>query len=163
MSDESTHPKDDTDIHQLDEDTVARIAAGEVVERPASAVKELVENSLDADASSVEVTVEEGGTELIRVADDGAGMSEADVRAAVREHTTSKIDGLEDLESGVATLGFRGEALHTIGSVSRVTIRSRPRGRTVRGRNSPTRAGMSSRSSRRAVRRERRSKSRTSL
>jgi len=128
MSDESTHPKDDTDIHQLDEDTVARIAAGEVVERPASAVKELVENSLDADASSVEVTVEEGGTELIRVADDGAGMSEADVRAAVREHTTSKIDGLEDLESGVATLGFRGEALHTIGSVSRVTIRSRPRG-----------------------------------
>ncbi|TMT87697.1 DNA mismatch repair endonuclease MutL [Haloterrigena sp. H1] len=116
-----------TDIHQLDEDTVARIAAGEVVERPASAVKELVENSLDADASSVDVTVEDGGTELIRVADDGHGMSEADLRAAVREHTTSKIDGLEDLESGVATLGFRGEALHTIGSVSRLTIRSRPR------------------------------------
>ncbi|MDQ2050497.1 DNA mismatch repair endonuclease MutL [Natronolimnohabitans sp. A-GB9] len=117
----------DTDIRQLDEDTVARIAAGEVVERPASAVKELVENSLDADADSVDVTVEAGGTELIRVADDGHGMTEADVRAAVREHTTSKIDGLEDLESGVATLGFRGEALHTIGSVSRVTIQSRPR------------------------------------
>ncbi|MXV63052.1 DNA mismatch repair endonuclease MutL [Natronorubrum sp. JWXQ-INN-674] len=117
----------DTHIHQLDEDTVARIAAGEVVERPASAVKELVENSLDADADTVDVTVEDGGTELIRVADDGRGMSEADVRAAVREHTTSKIDGLEDLESGVATLGFRGEALHTIGSVSRVTIESRPR------------------------------------
>ncbi|MDF9744491.1 DNA mismatch repair endonuclease MutL [Natrinema salsiterrestre] len=128
MSDESTPSQHDTDIHQLDEDTVARIAAGEVVERPASAVKELVENSLDADASSVDVTVEAGGTELIRVADDGAGMSEADVRAAVREHTTSKIDGLEDLESGVATLGFRGEALHTIGSVSKLTIRSRPRG-----------------------------------
>ncbi|SER13253.1 DNA mismatch repair endonuclease MutL [Natrinema salaciae] len=127
MSDESTPPQNDTDIHQLDEDTVARIAAGEVVERPASAVKELVENSLDADADTVDVTVEEGGTELIRVADDGRGMSEADVRAAVREHTTSKIDGLEDLESGVATLGFRGEALHTIGSVSRLTIRSRPR------------------------------------
>ncbi|QCC59473.1 DNA mismatch repair endonuclease MutL [Natrinema thermotolerans] len=121
-------PQDDTEIRQLDEDTVARIAAGEVVERPASAVKELVENSLDADADSVDVTVEAGGTELIRVVDDGRGMSEADLRAAVREHTTSKIDGLEDLESGVATLGFRGEALHTIGSVSRMTIRSRPRG-----------------------------------
>ncbi len=116
----------ETDIHQLDDDTVARIAAGEVVERPASAVKELVENSLDADASSVDVTVEEGGAELIRVADDGAGMSEADLRAAVRQHTTSKIEGLEDLETGVATLGFRGEALHTIGSVSRLTIKSRP-------------------------------------
>ncbi|AGB30631.1 DNA mismatch repair protein MutL [Natrinema pellirubrum DSM 15624] len=121
-------PQDDTEIRQLDEDTVARIAAGEVVERPASAVKELVENSLDADADSVDVTVEAGGTDLIRVADDGRGMSEADLRAAVREHTTSKIDGLEDLESGVATLGFRGEALHTIGSVSRMTIRSWPRG-----------------------------------
>ncbi|SDR35768.1 DNA mismatch repair endonuclease MutL [Natronobacterium texcoconense] len=118
---------DDTDIHELDEDTVARIAAGEVVERPASAVKELVENSLDADASRVEVAVEEGGTESIRVADDGHGMTEADLRAAVRQHTTSKIEGLEDLESGVRTLGFRGEALHTIGSVSRLTIRSRPR------------------------------------
>ncbi|MFC6768662.1 DNA mismatch repair endonuclease MutL, partial [Natrinema soli] len=127
MSDESTHPQNDTDIHQLDEDTVARIAAGEVVERPASAVKELVENSLDADASSVDVTVEAGGTELIRVADDGQGMSEADVRAAVREHTLTELDGLEELESGVATLGFRGEALHTIGSVSRMAIRSRPR------------------------------------
>lgn len=127
MSDESTPSDDETDIHQLDDDTVARIAAGEVVERPASAVKELVENSLDADASSIDVTVEAGGTERIRVADDGHGMSEADVRAAVREHTTSKIDGLEDLESGVATLGFRGEALHTIGSVSHMTVRSRPR------------------------------------
>ncbi|WP_408957394.1 DNA mismatch repair endonuclease MutL [Natrinema sp. 74] len=125
MSDEST--PSETDIHRLDDDTVARIAAGEVVERPASAVKELVENSLDADADSVDVTVEAGGTDLIRVADDGHGMSEADLRVAVREHTTSKIDGLEDLESGVATLGFRGEALHTIGSVSRLTIRSRPR------------------------------------
>ena len=127
MSEEPLPSDGETEIHQLDEDTVARIAAGEVVERPASAVKELVENSLDADASSVDVTVDGGGTELIRVADDGHGMGEADLRAAVREHTTSKIDGLEDLESGVATLGFRGEALHTIGSVSRLTIRSRPR------------------------------------
>ncbi|ELY52971.1 DNA mismatch repair endonuclease MutL [Natronolimnohabitans innermongolicus] len=121
-----TETPQDTDIRQLDEHTVARIAAGEVVERPASAVKELVENSVDAGADSVDVTVEEGGTELIRVADDGRGMNETDVRAAVREHTTSKIEGLEDLESGVTTLGFRGEALHTIGSVSRLTIRSRP-------------------------------------
>ena len=116
-----------TTIHELDEDTVARIAAGEVVERPASAVKELVENSLDAGASRIDVAIEEGGTESIRVADDGSGMTETDVRAAVRQHTTSKITGLSDLESGVATLGFRGEALHTIGSVSRVTIRTRPR------------------------------------
>ncbi|WP_049912478.1 DNA mismatch repair endonuclease MutL [Natrialba hulunbeirensis] len=119
-------PTDETEIHQLDEDTVARIAAGEVVERPASAVKELVENSLDAGASSIDVTVEAGGTDLVRVADDGHGMTEADLRAAVRQHTTSKISGLDDLESGVATLGFRGEALHTIGSVSRLTIQSRP-------------------------------------
>ncbi|NKE35409.1 DNA mismatch repair endonuclease MutL [Natronococcus sp. JC468] len=126
MSDDTT--TDATEIRRLDEDTVARIAAGEVVERPASAVKELVENSLDAGADSVDVTVEDGGTELIRVADDGDGMGEADLRAAVRQHTTSKIDGLEDLESGVATLGFRGEALHTIGSVSKLTIRSRPQG-----------------------------------
>ncbi|WP_255168905.1 DNA mismatch repair endonuclease MutL [Natrononativus amylolyticus] len=126
MSDGSTG---ETAIRRLDEDTVARIAAGEVVERPASAVKELVENSLDADATRIDVSVEAGGTELIRVADDGRGMTEADVRAAVRQHTTSKLEGLSDLESGVATLGFRGEALHTIGSVSRLEIRTRPRAR----------------------------------
>nr|WP_254863929.1 DNA mismatch repair endonuclease MutL [Halovivax gelatinilyticus] len=128
------HASDETHIHQLDADTVARIAAGEVVERPASAVKELVENSLDADASRIDVTVEAGGTELIRVADDGRGMTETDLRAAVRQHTTSKIAGLDDLESGVATLGFRGEALHTIGSVARLRIRSRPRGETLEDR-----------------------------
>ncbi|GAB7019436.1 DNA mismatch repair endonuclease MutL [Halostagnicola bangensis] len=117
----------DHEIRELDEDTVARIAAGEVVERPASAVKELLENSLDADASRIDITVEDGGTELIRVADDGYGMTEDAVRAAIRQHTTSKIEGLEDLEKGVATLGFRGEALHTIGSVSRLTVETRPR------------------------------------
>jgi DNA mismatch repair protein MutL len=121
-------PAEDTEIRKLDERTVQRIAAGEVVERPASAVKELVENSLDADASRIEVTVEAGGTEYIRVRDDGVGMSETDVRAAVREHTTSKIADVDDLEAGVATLGFRGEALHTIGAVSRTTITTRPRG-----------------------------------
>ena len=117
-----------TDVRALDQSTIERIAAGEVVERPASAVKELVENSLDADASRVEVRVEAGGTEGITVRDDGEGMTEADVRAAVREHTTSKIRDIDDLESGVATLGFRGEALHAIGAVSRLTIRTRPRG-----------------------------------
>ncbi|WP_312912145.1 DNA mismatch repair endonuclease MutL [Natronosalvus caseinilyticus] len=118
---------DETTIHQLDEHTVARIAAGEVVERPASAVKELVENALDADATRIEVAIEKGGTESIRVSDDGRGMTETDVRRAVRQHTTSKITGLEDLERGVESLGFRGEALHTIGSVSKLTIRTRPR------------------------------------
>jgi DNA mismatch repair protein MutL len=117
-----------TRIRQLDRATVERIAAGEVVERPASAVKELVENSLDADANRVEVTVEGDGTDSLRVRDDGVGMNEADVRAAVREHTTSKIRDIEDLEAGVGTLGFRGEALHTIGAVSRLTVTSKPRG-----------------------------------
>ncbi len=125
MSDADPHS---TAIHELDPQTVERIAAGEVVERPASAVKELVENALDADASRVSVTVEAGGTELIRVADDGVGMTESQVRTAVQPHTTSKISDIDDLESGVQTLGFRGEALHAIGAVSRLTIRTRPRG-----------------------------------
>jgi DNA mismatch repair protein MutL len=114
-------------IQELDEKTVERIAAGEVVERPASAVKELVENSIDADASRVTVAVEAGGTGSIRVTDDGVGMSEAALRRAVEKHTTSKIEDIDDLEGGVATLGFRGEALHAIGAVSRLTITSRPR------------------------------------
>ncbi|PSP41998.1 DNA mismatch repair protein MutL [Halobacteriales archaeon QH_2_66_30] len=116
------------EIEQLDSRTVERIAAGEVVERPASVVKELVENSLDADAGRVAVAVEAGGTEGIRVTDDGVGMSEDALRRAVEKHTTSKIGDIEDLESGVRTLGFRGEALHAVGAVSRLTITSRPRG-----------------------------------
>jgi len=115
------------EIRELDEQTVERIAAGEVVERPASAVKELVENSLDADASRVTVAVEAGGTESIRVTDDGVGMGETQLRRAVEKHTTSKIRDIDDLEGGVGTLGFRGEALHAIGAVSRLTVRSRPR------------------------------------
>ncbi|WP_323191691.1 DNA mismatch repair endonuclease MutL [Halostella sp. PRR32] len=118
---------EDSDIRKLDESTVQRIAAGEVVERPASVVKELVENSLDADASRIDVTVESGGTERIAVSDDGTGMTETDVRTAVREHTTSKIRDVEDLESDLSTLGFRGEALHTIGAVSRATITTKAR------------------------------------
>jgi len=113
-------------IHALDDATVRRIAAGEVVERPASVVKELLENSLDADASRVTVAVEGGGTEGIRVRDDGVGMTADDLERAVEEHTTSKISSGDDL-AAVGTLGFRGEALHTISAVSRMTIRSRPR------------------------------------
>ena len=116
------------EIRELDPATVDRIAAGEVVERPASAVKELVENSVDADASRVSVAVDSGGIDGIVVRDDGVGMSREGVRAAVREHTTSKIRDVEDLEGGVGTLGFRGEALHAIGAVSRMTVRTRERG-----------------------------------
>ncbi|WP_132058090.1 DNA mismatch repair endonuclease MutL [Halorussus amylolyticus] len=118
---------DTTRITRLDDATIRKIAAGEVVERPASAVKELVENSLDADASRIDVTVEAGGTDRIVVSDDGVGMTESAVRAAVRQHTTSKIRDADDLDAGVDTLGFRGEALHTIGAVSRVTITTKPR------------------------------------
>ncbi|MFB6085302.1 MAG: DNA mismatch repair endonuclease MutL [Halodesulfurarchaeum sp.] len=115
-----------TEITRLDDATISKIAAGEVIERPASVVKELVENSLDAGATRVDVTVEAGGTELVRVADDGQGMTEKGVKRAVEQHTTSKIGSIEDLETGVATLGFRGEALHTIGAVSRMTLETRP-------------------------------------
>ncbi len=115
-------------IRQLDDDTIRKIAAGEVVERPASVVKELVENSLDADASRIDVAVDAGGTERIRIADDGEGMGREDVQRAVKEHTTSKIADIDDLETGVATLGFRGEALHAISAVSRTTITTKPRG-----------------------------------
>ena len=120
-----------TDIQRLDDRTVERIAAGEVVERPASVVKELVENAIDADANRVEVVVEAGGTDGIRVTDDGVGMDREAVETAVEKHTTSKIRDIADLEGGVGTLGFRGEALHAIGAVSRLTIRTRPRGGDV--------------------------------
>ena len=114
-------------IRALDDEAVRKIAAGEVVERPASAVKELVENSLDADASRVDGAVEAGGTGGIRVADDGVGMTRDEARLAVKEHTTSKITDADDLES-IATLGFRGEALYAVSAVSRTTITTRPRG-----------------------------------
>jgi DNA mismatch repair protein MutL len=113
-------------IRRLDPLLIDRIAAGEVIERPAAAVKELVENALDAGAGRIDVAIEAGGRRLIRVSDDGEGMSARDLELSVERHATSKIpDG--DL-THIATLGFRGEALPSIASVSRLEIRSRARG-----------------------------------
>ncbi|HDR06246.1 MAG TPA: DNA mismatch repair endonuclease MutL, partial [Candidatus Coatesbacteria bacterium] len=105
-----------------------RIAAGEVIERPASVVKELVENSLDAKARRIEVELEAGGKSLVRVSDDGYGMTPEDARACFKRHATSKIDRFEDLEL-LRTYGFRGEALPSIGAVARVRLVTRFRDR----------------------------------
>jgi DNA mismatch repair protein MutL len=110
-----------TRITELDTATIERIAAGEVVTRPASVVTELVENALDAGADSIEVAVENAGLDLVRVTDDGRGMTEADARLAVERHATSKIHEVADVER-VATLGFRGEALPSIARVARLEL-----------------------------------------
>ncbi|MFZ1888473.1 MAG: DNA mismatch repair endonuclease MutL [Candidatus Binataceae bacterium] len=111
-------------IHILPEQVASQIAAGEVVERPASAVKELVENSLDAGASRIDITIERGGCARFAVADDGCGMSREDAILALRRHATSKIRSASDLVA-IRTLGFRGEALASIASVARMTLRTR--------------------------------------
>lgn len=113
-------------IRRLPEGTINRIAAGEVIERPASVVKELVENAIDAGARDISVQVAAGGRELIRITDDGCGMSSSELELAIERHATSKLP--EDDLSHILTMGFRGEALPSIGSVARMSISSRPEG-----------------------------------
>jgi len=110
-------------IRQLDDAAINRIAAGEVVERPASAVKELIENALDANATRIDVVISDGGKTLIRVTDNGVGMTADDLPLALSRHATSKIDGTDLLN--IHSFGFRGEALPSLGAVGRLTIRSR--------------------------------------
>jgi DNA mismatch repair protein MutL len=112
-------------IRLLDENTANKIAAGEVVERPASIVKELVENSLDAGSTVIEIEIAAGGTELIRITDNGSGMTEDNAKLAILRHATSKISSADDLHH-LVSLGFRGEALPSIAAVSRFTLITRP-------------------------------------
>ena len=120
------YPSQMPQIRRLPEQLVNRIAAGEVVERPASALKELVENSIDSGAGTIAVRIAEGGLDLLEVADDGCGMTPQEMALALERHATSKLPD-EAIEQ-VATLGFRGEALPSIASVSRLSLESRPRG-----------------------------------
>src|ERR1700690_4149131 len=111
-------------IRGLSDHVANKIAAGEVVERPASVVKELLENSLDAGSTSIRVEIENGGRRLIRIADNGCGMLRDDALLAFERHATSKLHDVKDLDE-IATLGFRGEALPSIGSVSRLLLETR--------------------------------------
>src|SRR5438552_3515561 len=112
-------------ISQLPPSVVTKIAAGEVIERPASVVKELLENSVDAGSRRIDVEAEQGGIEVIRVVDDGCGIMADDLPLAFASHATSKLKTADDLFR-IGTLGFRGEALASIGGVAQVTLQSRP-------------------------------------
>src|SRR5436190_10023579 len=111
-------------IQQLPSAVIAQIAAGEVIERPSSVLKELLENSVDAGSTRIDVEVEQGGTELIRVVDDGCGIAPEDLPLAFASHATSKLSSADDLFR-IGTLGFRGEALASVGGVAQVTLQSR--------------------------------------
>src|SRR5262245_47203412 len=115
---------------QLPTEVITKIAAGEVIERPASVVKELLENSVDAGAGRIEIEIGQGGCDLIRVVDDGCGISADDLPLAFASHSTSKLTSADDLFR-IGTLGFRGEALASIGGVSKATLQSRPSGQNT--------------------------------
>ena len=111
-------------IQVLDQVTIDKIAAGEVIERPASIVKELVENAIDAKATAITVEIKDGGISLIRIADNGCGIPKEEVPLAFLRHSTSKIRSVEDL-TGIASLGFRGEALSSIAAIAQVELRTK--------------------------------------
>src|SRR5881227_660502 len=114
-------------IQQLPTSVITKISAGEVIERPASVVKELLENSIDAGATRIDIDIEQGGAELVRVVDDGHGIRPDDLSLAFANHATSKLKSADDLFN-VHTLGFRGEALASIGGIAQVALQSRPEG-----------------------------------
>lgn len=117
-------------INILDQDIISKIAAGEVIERPVSVVKELVENSIDAGSKNIVVEIEEGGKKYIKVADDGEGMAADDVKLAFERHATSKIRMADDIFN-IKTLGFRGEALTSIAAVSELFLQTKTETETV--------------------------------